>query len=110
MKGFYLMGPFQREHADILTAVQCWCTHHGDMKGSSVCSGEAREVQKRLFGLRQPVLRRIVWQCCNPSPNLRALRLDIELEQWLQEKTRSQAKPAQCRLAEKKLEESETLA
>ena len=106
MKGFYLMGPFQREHADFLTAGRCWCKHHGDMKGSAVCSGEAREVQKRLFGLRQPVLRRIVWQCCNPAPNLRASRLDSELEHWRAEKKHSQAK----RAAKDKPEESETLA
>ena len=106
MKGFYLMGPFQKEHADIHAAVRCWCKHHGDMKGSLVCTGEAREVQKRVFALRQPVLRRIVWQCCNPAPNLRALRLDSELEHWRAEKKLSQAK----RAAKDKLEESETLA
>ena len=108
MKGFYLMGPFQREHADFLTAVRCWCKHHGDMKGSLVCSGEAREVQKRVFALRQPVLRRIVWQCCNPAPHLRALRLDIELEQWHSEKKRSQAKHALAAKQDKG-EQSETL-
>ena len=108
MKGYYLMGPFVKEHVDFLAAVQCWCKHHGDMKGSSVCTGEAREVQKRVFGLRQPVLRRIVWQCCDPAPQKRSLRLDGELEQWRAEKKRSQVKHVQA--AADKLEESETLA
>ena len=106
VKGLYLMGPFQKQNADISAAVRCWCKHHADVKGR-VCTGDAREVQKRVFALRQPVLRRIVWQCCHPVPRLRASRLDSELELWHVEKKHSAAKHAQA--AREKLEQAETL-
>ena len=95
-----------RKHTDILSSVRCWCKHHGDLKGSAVCAGEAREVQKRVYGLREPPVRRIVWQCCHPAPHQRATRLDSDLEQWRLDNQQSRAKQTKVAKPDEPLSEA----
>ena len=44
-------------------------------------------MQRRVYGVRHHGVRRIIWHCCNPDPNLRTTRLETEMDVWGQEWT-----------------------
>ena len=88
-KGYLMHPPFVKGDGTF-DSVKIWCKHHGDVKQRMRLSGPGGAMQRRVYGVRQCSVRRIVWHCCNPDPDLRTRRLQEELDMWGQEWTRDE--------------------